>query len=129
MQSLSVNLLASKKREISTNAGAAAFWSRSGLSSLMASGPNYSANVYNAATDREWDKLSKATQDALDCAWDGTKYFQEKYAHSTSCDYTGISVCGMLKYCVSKADECKSEAVALFTCRDSNNDGGCRCSW
>eukprot|EP00985_Skeletonema_marinoi_P012718 scaffold6198_cov132-Skeletonema_marinoi.AAC.2 len=136
VQSLSVNLHASKKREISTNAGAAASWSRSGLSSHMASvltpiarGPNYSANVYSAATDREWDKLSKATQDALDCAWDGTKYFHEKYAHSTSCDYTGISVCGMLKYCVSKADECKSEAVALFTCRDSNNDGGCRCSW
>jgi hypothetical protein len=94
-----------------------------------ARGPNYSANVYNAATDREWDKLSKATQDALDCAWDGTKYFQEKYANLPSCDYTSISICGMLKYCINKADECKSEAVALFTCRDSNNDGGCRCSW
>jgi len=86
-------------------------------------------NVYKAAIDKEWDKLSEATQDALDCAWDGTKYFQEKYAHSTSCDYTGISFCEMLKSCVSKADECKSEAVAMFTCRDLNSDGGCRCSW
>ena len=45
----------------------------------FARGPNYWANVYKAATDKEWDKLSKATQDAVDCAWDGTKYFQEEY--------------------------------------------------
>jgi len=86
-------------------------------------------DVYETAIDIEWDKLSKATQDAIDCASEGTKIFHEKYAHSTSCDYTGISFCEMLKSCVSKADECKSEAVAMFTCRDLNSDGGCRCSW
>jgi len=111
----SVNLLASKKREICSLLEQERTIITHGVGiNPYARGPNYSANVYNAATDREWDKLSKATQDALDCAWDGTKYFQEEYAHSTSCDYTGISVCGMLKYCRRRMQEEEERGCCTF---------------